>query len=213
MSDFNYTETEEKIFQAALKIFARDGKKGTTMQEIANEAGINKALVHYYFRTKDKLYDQVFRYILGKYFTSLGESIIHETEFIPMLRAFISKYIDMVMLNPNLPKFMVKELSEGAVALRGKLIDFIKEGELSAPQILLQKFNESKSKNEIRDVDPIQLINTIIGACVIISLNIPIVTIIDPAINKNLPEFIEARKRHVFDIILNGIKFRPEDSE
>ena len=53
--------TEQKILLAAKKIFVEKGLEGARMQEIANEAGINKALLHYYFRSKDKLFEGVFR--------------------------------------------------------------------------------------------------------------------------------------------------------
>ena len=52
--------TEEQILVAARKVFIEKGFEGTRMQEIANEAGINKALLHYYFRTKEKLFEQIF---------------------------------------------------------------------------------------------------------------------------------------------------------
>jgi AcrR family transcriptional regulator len=53
--------TEEKILEAAKKVFHRKGFEGARMQEIADEAGINKALLHYYFRTKENLFDDVFK--------------------------------------------------------------------------------------------------------------------------------------------------------
>ena len=52
--------TEQKIHEAAKTVFIRKGLEGARMQEIADEAGINKALLHYYFRTKDKLFEAVF---------------------------------------------------------------------------------------------------------------------------------------------------------
>ena len=54
-------DTEQRIFEAARVIFIRKGMSDARMQEIADEAGINKSLLHYYFRTKEKLFDAVFK--------------------------------------------------------------------------------------------------------------------------------------------------------
>ena len=62
----NDKQTEEKIFDAATDVFVEKGMDGARMQDIANHAGINKALLHYYFRTKDQLFNAVFEMIAGK---------------------------------------------------------------------------------------------------------------------------------------------------
>ena len=58
--------TEERILEAAKKVFIRNGMAGARMQDIADEAGINKALLHYYFRSKEKLFDEIFRKVAGQ---------------------------------------------------------------------------------------------------------------------------------------------------
>ncbi len=54
------SDTEEQILKAARKLFENKGFNGARMQEIADEAGINKSLLHYYFRSKEGLFDQIF---------------------------------------------------------------------------------------------------------------------------------------------------------
>ena len=61
------SDTENRILKAAKKIFIKNGLSGTRMQNIANEAKINKALLHYYFRSKEKLFDAVFKYAFIKF--------------------------------------------------------------------------------------------------------------------------------------------------
>lgn len=58
-------KTEDKIFQAALNVFLLYGYHGTTLHQIAIEAGVQKSAVHYYFRSKNKLYEKVVKYLLG----------------------------------------------------------------------------------------------------------------------------------------------------
>ena len=61
-------QTEERIFDAATDVFTEKGMDGARMQDIANHAGINKSLLHYYYRSKDRLFDAVFEKIAGKMF-------------------------------------------------------------------------------------------------------------------------------------------------
>ena len=65
------SNTEEKILEAAKEVFMKYGLYGARMQDIADTAGINKALLHYYFRNKEKLFDQVFEGALDKYFSHM----------------------------------------------------------------------------------------------------------------------------------------------
>jgi AcrR family transcriptional regulator len=64
----NEKQTEDKIFESATDVFINKGMDGARMQDIANHAGINKALLHYYFRTKDQLFNAVFEMIAAKIF-------------------------------------------------------------------------------------------------------------------------------------------------
>ena len=74
-------ETETRIFDAALTVFASKGRDGARMQEIADHAGINRALLHYYFRTKQQLYQAVFAHLFQQYVNSFRESLRLEGTF------------------------------------------------------------------------------------------------------------------------------------
>ena len=64
-------QTEDKIFEAATIVFEEKGLAGARMQNIADRAGINKALLHYYFRTKDHLFEAVFTALAKKMFAKI----------------------------------------------------------------------------------------------------------------------------------------------
>ena len=83
-------KTEEKIIEAATKIFLEKGKDGARMQEIADRAGINKALLHYYFRSKEKLYQEVFSNELKHFFTSILGTIKERQDFKEFIQTFIN---------------------------------------------------------------------------------------------------------------------------
>ena len=80
------TETEAKIIQAATEVFLEKGKDGARMQEIAQKANINKALLHYYFRSKDKLYEKVFREKVFNFLDELFSSVPETNEIKTVLK-------------------------------------------------------------------------------------------------------------------------------
>jgi TetR/AcrR family transcriptional regulator len=103
--------TEEKIFEAATVVFVEKGMDGARMQEIADRAGINKALLHYYFRTKEKLFTAVFEMIARKLFRKFspvfGENLTLEEK----IRFFFKEHITFLQENPALPGFILNEVN------------------------------------------------------------------------------------------------------
>lgn len=102
--------TEEKILQAAERVFMRDGYDGSRMQEIANEAGINKALLHYYFRSKDKLFEKIFNEKFLTFFPRLGGVLDLNLSFTEKLCLFIERYLEILRSNPYVPYFIVTNI-------------------------------------------------------------------------------------------------------
>ncbi len=103
----NTNSTESAILSAAKHIFSVKGKDGATMQEIANQAGINKALLHYYFRTKDLLFEQVFFEEVKKFSPILKNAIAQEVDLYQKIHNICEAYILMALDNPFVPVFVV----------------------------------------------------------------------------------------------------------
>jgi len=113
--------TQQKILDAARSVFMKKGLAGARMQEIADEAGINKALLHYYFRTKDKLYyaiiEEAFQTILP-----LVSDVFNSSETLEMkLNRLASKYVDLLEEHRYLPLFVLNELQMNP----GRISEFI----------------------------------------------------------------------------------------
>ena len=104
--------TETKILEAARKVFMKKGLSGARMQEIADEAGINKALLHYYFRSKDQLFYAIFKEafkILIPYVADIFNSGV--TLEIKLTR-LAEKYIEILEHNRYLPLFVLSEIQQ-----------------------------------------------------------------------------------------------------
>ena len=104
--------TEEKILEAAKEVFIREGKSGTRMQEIADKAGINKSLLHYYYRSKDKLFGAVFQFAFSKFGPNLIKIIGEGNDVFEVIETFIDKYLDVISKNPFIPMFILNEVNK-----------------------------------------------------------------------------------------------------
>jgi AcrR family transcriptional regulator len=109
--------TEEKILIAARKVFIEKGWDGARMQEIADNAGINKALLHYYFRNKEQLFKRVFAGIVGKLIPNLNTIIQSEQPIFEKIQAFIDAYLDFLLANQELPLLSLMSYHEMPILL------------------------------------------------------------------------------------------------
>ena len=102
---------EEKILNSAQKIFQKKGMDGARMQEIADEAGINKALLHYYYRSKQLLFEAVFYRVFSLLVPQLGKVLNDDTELEEKIRNFTAGHIGFILKHPYLPNFIFQELN------------------------------------------------------------------------------------------------------
>ena len=103
--------TKEKIIQAAQRVFIRKGMDGARMQEIADEAGINKAMLHYYFQSKQHLFNEVFYEILSQLIPGLIEIFKKGDPMAGKIEAVVAEYDTYISKNPFLPQFIIKEIN------------------------------------------------------------------------------------------------------
>jgi len=120
-------DTEERILESAEDVFTNKGLSGARMQEIADKAKINKSLLHYYYRSKEKLFRAVFK----KAFVKLApKSILILTSDIPLfekIEKFSSAYIDIIIKNPSIPLFVLRELNRNPEGTLSIMVETIKD--------------------------------------------------------------------------------------
>jgi AcrR family transcriptional regulator len=117
-------QTEEKIFDAATEIFEEKGLAATRMQDIADRAGINKALLHYYFRSKEKLFMAVFDKLSEKMFAKFASIFEKDMPFEEKIRYFFEEHISFLQKNSKLPLFILSEVNRNPELLQ-KFLDRI----------------------------------------------------------------------------------------
>lgn len=105
-------ETEEKVLEAARDIFQKKGFFGARMDEIANRAGVNKALLHYYFRSKEKLFDKIFQEALGEFIHKVVSVLNGDLPLDVKIYRTVDMYSNMLSHNRDLPLFVLSTLQE-----------------------------------------------------------------------------------------------------
>ena len=105
-------DTEHRILDAAHAVFLRRGTAGARTQEIADEAGVNKALLHYYFRSKDRLAEAVFARIMRGLFPPLIALLGSDTEIEEKVGRFVAFELDVLAKNPYVPAYLIAEMNQ-----------------------------------------------------------------------------------------------------
>lgn len=155
--------TEEKIKNAARRIFQQKGYAGTRTRDIAEEAGINLALLNYYFRSKERLFDLIMTESLQEFFQSL-RSVFDDptTDFDEKIRRIVENYIDKLTANPNLPIFILSELRSHPEELIKKTD--VKKAFLNS--VFIQQLEDEIEAKRVKPIKSLHFIMNMLGMTV-----------------------------------------------
>jgi TetR/AcrR family transcriptional regulator len=181
------TETEIRILASAEKLFYQKGKAGTSMQDIADDAGINRTLLNYYFRSKDKLFEAVFRNAMASFVPNLAAMLHSDMSFEDYLPNMIETVIDAMLENPQIPIFVLQELSSHPE----RMPQIIKEMGID-PAVAVKKMEDGKRNLPESLMDPRQVILNLLSLCIFPFAARPVVTEI--LFNGDRDAYIEAMK-------------------
>ena len=195
--------TEEKIKEAAKNVFVRNGYAGARMQDIADEAGINKALLHYYYRSKEKLFELIFFEVFDVLIPQLKAKVSNYQSIEEKITAFVSTYIDVIQANPHVPIFVLHELSQDA----DRFVEKLKQRQIfpEMAQFMLQLMNEMEA-GKIKSFQPIHLFMNIISMCAFPFVAKPLLQAVSGMGEEEWTVLMNERKAEVTRFILSAIK-------
>ena len=147
--------SEDKILAAARKVFMTKGMAGARMQDIANEAGINKAMLHYYFRDKDKLFETIFLEEAQKFFPKINMIFQSDNSLEEKIRQFVNEYINEMQENPYLPWFVLNEINLDPDRFMYKIWG---KDNLPNPSKFLAQIEREVKKGVIKRISPMHLL-------------------------------------------------------
>ena len=194
--------TEDKILEAAKNVFVAKGMEGARMQEIADEAGINKALLHYYFRSKERLFEAIFSEIFKFAFPKLSRIILSDAGIVSKIEQFVDAYIDILIKHPFIPGFVMKELNRDPSGLFKLVVKFGLD-----PQPVLSHIKEAMDRGEIKPMKPQHLVVNVISMCIFPFAARPIISFVifkddKQALETFYSERAEVIKKFVIDAIV-----------
>lgn len=194
--------TEEQILEAAKKVFQAKGMDGARMQEIADEAKINKAMLHYYYRSKKLLFEAVFKQAFSLLAPQLNAILNDDSSIEVKIRHFTFNYTSFMMKYPYLPNFIIQELNRNE--------DFILKLKESTGFPNIEKFklkvDYEINQGILKPIDADQLFVNIIALNIFPFLGKPLIKVITNKDEKSYRDFVASRKTEVADFIINSIK-------
>jgi transcriptional regulator, tetR family len=172
--------TEERIKAAARKVFHQKGFAGTRTRDIAEEAGINHAMLNYYFRSKEKLFEMVMMETMAQFFKGVNLMLNDEnTSLDEKIDLIVSNYVDLLLKEPELPTFILNEVRPNPQA-------FVEQNpikEALTHSVLTRQYAEAVARGEITEPNLMQAILNVIGLVIFPFIAKPILTSII-----NIPE-------------------------
>ena len=198
-------KTEKIILQAAEEEFLLKGFAGARTTEIAQKAGVNHAMLHYYFNTKEQLFEQVMTEKVALFRDSVTS--VFEQSDLPVLQQIkeaMSRHFDFVRQNPLLPRFIINEISvrpEYIESLKSKLLPIAG----NAFRKLQHSLDEASARGEICQIDARTLMLDIVSLNLFVFIAHPIVTQMQPVLG-DLNAFYEARKQENIHVITKRLK-------
>lgn len=196
--------TEKRILDAARKVFHIKGYAGARMQEIADEAKINKAMLNYYYRSKDKLFEAVFKEAAQEFFPKVFQMVNMEMPIFEKIEYFVDGYLTFLQNNMYIPGFILNELSQNPQRLK----DFFIEQGIRPPDRFVKELYDAIEAKLIIPIEPRTLILNILSLCIFPIVAKPIIETVFNINEKEYSQMIEERKKLVAQFVINAIKIK-----
>lgn len=201
--------TRERILDAARQVFSNRGTAGARTQEIADAAGVNKALIHYYFRTKDTLAQAVFQRELAALLQPVLKTLGSQLPLQDKVHTVIGLYLDKLSAFPQLPGYVLAEthfhperLDEFFAAAVGSSPEAA-----TAPvlQNLGRQIDQATAAGTMRSISPHQFMANLISLCVFPFAARPLLTRVTGG-EKEFDAFLSERRTTLADFFLGGLR-------
>ena len=198
-------KTEERILRAAMQVFEEKGMSGTRMQEIADRAGVNKAMLHYYYRNKERLFNAVFDQLAANMFEKILSCFNSELPFSEKVKLFYQHHISFLQANPGLPAFVLNEINQNP----DRLIRILQNSGFDRTQSNLFKDLEIEMQSgNMRRMAPMQLVVNILALSIFPFAARGLLEILLKKQGLNWTDFINNRKSSCPEFVINAMEHK-----
>ena len=201
--------SREKIINAAIDVFAERGRHGARMDEIAVRAGINKAMVYYYFRSKENLHLEALVVILRKAYRRMVQAVERKetsgSNPLTQMKELVAAHFDAFAEEPNFARVFFNALAGDPTGVRQALEKVKLEGKTDPPKKMLAALEDGIAKGFFRDIDAVHTLISIIGMNLIFFADQPMSQTMLGLRITDEKSFLEERKKNIIDLLLHGI--------
>jgi TetR/AcrR family transcriptional regulator len=197
-----FGQTERKILAAAVEVFADKGFDGARTDEIAAKSGVNKAMIYYYFKSKENLYTVIVETLFEKVYLILNTHLSHVDVTTPAqgILSFVDSYLDFIYSHRIFLRVMLWDLARGGAIVSRVAGRVMREKTDQAMAV----FRQAGRDGYLRPFDPKHLFVNMMGMILFFFFAEPVIRVIwgeEPV----TPEHIAERKREISDLIIHGI--------
>lgn len=199
----NSAGTEQRILKKAREVFIEDGFDGARMQRIADLAGINKAMLHYYFRSKQNLFTAVFEKVFGEVFSRILNSLENGKSLEAVIHVIIREYFDFLIDEPGLPSFVIREVNRHPEMV-GPV--FRQVGSTGLDRLILMVRKEQEEGRVDPDLDPRQLLLNIVSLTIFPLSVMPMLSAVFSLPEEEVRAFVRRRVDFLPDMVMKSIQ-------
>jgi TetR/AcrR family transcriptional regulator len=192
--------TENQILAAAREVFIVKGFEGARMQEIADRAEINKALLHYYFRSKENLFDAVFSEVASHLFPAVRQLLESDLTIKEKIALFVKIYLKALQENPYIPAFVINTLNTNPE----RFLTYIKQSGIN-PMLLQEQIDHEVAGRLIREIKAEHLLVNTLAMCLFPFVARPIIQNIFTMKDEEYQAYLESRQTEIIDFVLKSI--------
>ncbi len=203
---FEEDSPKAEILQGAMEEFIEFGKKGARMQSIANRAGVNKALLHYYFTNKETLHKEVLRRVFRKGMSNISHSLEDSQDPPEQICELIRAYFHFISTSPELPRLMIHEISSNPEEVAELLNKMFSES-FDYPGAILGIIRKGIERKQFREVDPRQFLVTVLSSIIFYFVAKPM--FIRVLRIEDEQSFQRERVDHLIHVLMHGIERSP----
>ena len=200
--DLQKRSTEELILEAAQAVFLEKGLAGARMQESADRAGINKALLHYYFRSKEKLSALIIERAIGVILPRVMAVLDTDLELFDKIRLVVDTYLTFVSRNSFLPLFIVNEVNRNPQFFFRTVV----EKERTHLDKFRRQVEEAVAQGRIHPISPAQLFMNVMSLVIFPFLGKPIIQVGLGLSDADFKREMEHRRTEVAEFVIRAIR-------
>ena len=197
------TDVQKKIIDAARELFINKGFKGATIRDIASASGTNIAMVNYYFRSKDKLFEAIFEESFGRIISKIFAYVDADLPFFELIEKWVCSYYEVMKSNPQLPLFIISEFKKNPAMLEEKIR---MKNPYRVFARLATRINDEIRKGTIREIPLPNFLISVFSLCIFPFFLSPVATILLNLSQQQFEETLDNQKKFVVEFIINAIK-------